>query len=456
MTDNILGGPFDDYQNYAMSYDSVESESHINGVTEDDDDFEDIEEELSEQHYDPSFDSITVNPLEQFSSIVESENTTHLNEFSSVTFAGPSITSTQGTYNKKRKGTPKRVSSTPTSSAGDKNSALLEFNRSNNNTELRSTRTNTNGIATHERNGFKRVSVKRYNDHVRVADKVTVTSQVSKDMKFSPINLQKQLATAYKKIDLLKKENATLLQRLEESHIDQVLMKFQNILHEKDTRIDALEAENHSLQQITRQQTKYLEKTEKKKIETGKTDDVYNQDRQISILMEHVKKLNGKITELRKEERELHSCNEKYKTKNSRLRKKVKKLTNMLELSKLDNCRTQINGDILDQVHSMKLEPSIDEPAVVAESTKSKAAMLEESKRIISRQKDMIANLEKSLQVQRVGFLKEISSIKNEMLSSVEEQRKLEKELAKRELIERNQVLAVIHLVTVLLISYPI
>ena len=131
------------------------------------------------------------------------------------------------------------------------------------------------------------------------------------------------------------------------------------------------------------------------------------QEKQIEILMQHIKKINTKLTESRKTIRLTKNENDHLKLKNLKMQKQIYKVKKAFqELS-------QQEKDFLN--HSYENLNSIDNNNNnnnnhTQENDKEEN---KETKLSTNRLKSIISQLEKSLKKQRDSFLKEISSLKS-------------------------------------------
>jgi hypothetical protein len=289
---------------------------------------------------------------------------------------------------------------------------------------------------------------------VKLTKNTVITSAIAanNEMRFNPSILKKQLDSALRKVESYKKENSVLVKKLDETRFNDKFERFRSALMEKEVLIENLTSENIALREIARYQTKFL--LTKEKEEAVKTSDpdnlVASQEKQIEILMAHIKKVNSKLAECRKTIRLTKNENDSLKYKNLRMQKqifKVKKAFNDLSQKEQEDVTQSFNQlSIKEQLEKFQEQQM--------ELDKLEDEMENEKKLSSDRLKNIIHQLEKSLKKQKDSFLREISTLKIELAKSLQDQRKLEVELNKRELLTKNHVPIIIYFFLIYLFEY--
>eukprot|EP01036_Dinobryon_divergens_P033920 gene33920-43822_t len=281
-----------------------------------------------------------------------------------------------------------------------------------------------------------------------------VASQVSADMTAHPSVMQKQLALAQKKIEAYRKQIEFLQNHVENSEVERIFEKLKRAVIEKDGEIVKLQSENQSLRQIAREQGKHIMNQEI--IRNGHSDGETSksQEKQIEVLMTHIRRLNSTLGECRKKERLTAETNEEFKKQNLKLTRKITTLNRNFEMLKAaaaikksprpgeeSGNQTEREANLTEEEIETLLalrKKSRKKTAVEAAVTTS-AADLEKMKK----QKDLIARLEKSIRIQKTGFQHEIHGLKTELERYKAEKKKAETDLVSQESSFKQQIAAI-------------
>lgn len=165
-----------------------------------------------------------------------------------------------------------------------------------------------------------------------------VMSVVSKEAAYSynPAVLQRQLHTALQRVSAYKKANDLLQQKLDGRNIEQAVEKYRALLLEKEQQISDLQSENSSLRQIAHSQGRKLQDTARKEMDPLDTE--LTQEKQIEIMVMHVRKIRAKLIAAYEKQHELEAENDKLKSakqksskKCARLRREARELREMNE-----------------------------------------------------------------------------------------------------------------------------
>ena len=139
---------------------------------------------------------------------------------------------------------------------------------------------------------------KKYQHRLRLA---AVVSKMNEETKLSVATMEKQLVTAFKKIDQYSKLNQILTRKLDSTSVEAEFGKYKTALQEQDEIITKLMEEKRALLRTVREQAKLLE-VESKAI--GPEGIVVFSDGQIKVLNEKLRKLHLQLSEYRQKYQE--------------------------------------------------------------------------------------------------------------------------------------------------------
>lgn len=275
-----------------------------------------------------------------------SPNNENLKEFSSVTFANAKQKSPTKTAKSKM-----NTDSTQ-SKKYETNKTYRQVNRDQSKIENQSTDVHTHsshttcqqesikpsGDKTSKNNTkFRRIPINRaaalHGGESMLTPKMNninvVASVVAADTKHDVFALQKQLASALRRVAAYKQDNDHLRTKLDSANIEASLERYKHLLVEKDSKLMALADENQSLRQIARFQSKGLVKGERER--SSQPERELSQDRQIEILVEHVRKVKTKLADCRAREDALAEENGLLREKTAKQGRRITKLRRVVD-----------------------------------------------------------------------------------------------------------------------------
>eukprot|EP01038_Epipyxis_sp_PR26KG_P014829 gene14829-19923_t len=287
---------------------------------------------------------------------------------------------------------------------------------------------------------YQRIQIEPIDENLHPLPKQTkVRSNISQESKqSSSYILQRQLDSALKKLESYRRENQVLTARLDESRFRETIEKFKSQLIDNNIHIEKLTNENICLKEIARHQTKFLVDKNKEKENSTSDDDNFSYEKQIEVLMIHIKKINSKTTELRDREKKtreeaqfLKNKNQLLESKNVKLNRKVDKLSSKIRMMELSAQDTMEQND--KQV-PLANDDNISDNEIQEEDT------LETCRFKFMKAKSLVTRLERSLRLQRDSHNKEVVSLKSELSRGLAEQKRLESELNKQEALGRQHI----------------
>ena len=335
----------------------------------------DFTEGIAGQGYEDDF----YNESQQGSSVVKSAN---IQEFSSVTFFKDESNQISPEGNKplkkklKRKQTPKEAKAKPAKSEGNVSAKPNTGDRratprtqtpkenGDNNPANRGVSNNNNNNNNNSEIDNQYHKYKRYEVHtpqmtdINTRTVIPITSHVVKDLRHNAFSIQRQLDLALKKIESYKQENSLLRSKLDSSNIEAAVERYKGALLEKEIKITQLQEENNSLKKVARHQSKGLMKSDHDRQHQPEIE--MSQDRQIQILMEHIKKLKIKLEDYKVMEKQFIDENSALKTQNGKLTRRVTKLKRQVtEL--INGPHRSPKPDLLDMINEdlSKLDSSL-------------------------------------------------------------------------------------------------
>lgn len=298
--------------------------------------------------------------------------------------------------------------------------------------------------------------------------------------------IQKQLHVALKQADTYRKQNEVLLRKLDSSNITEAIDRYKALLLEKEQRIHILESENSGLKQISRHQAKFIESVERKNSDLPHHE--MSQEKQIEILLLQVRKVRARWKDARsKEERAtnkikiLKQTNVRLETQNAKLQSRMMDLSRQIEnlvrqqqfqqqeeLKILGDDESGNNTDDANATDENTKEGRVTVPMngdsingdiyidggsnrhrkIVSNKKRrnSQKHIIEEYKQAADRQRVQVQALEQSIRTQYTALQNEISTLKIAADSAIKEQQRLQRELNRRELFSRNQLITIRHL----------
>lgn len=311
--------------------------------------------------------------------------------------------------------------------------------------------------------------------------KVNITSD---DPSIHPQHvLKKQLDTALKKIQLLSKERAILMDKLDADHLGQELDKMRDTIAQQDRLIKKLKSDNYGLSLITRNQARLLSKDEQ---EEGAN--IGSNEGHVKILLERVRRLGNHLNASKLTERKAIEDFERVKKLYTASREQAERREKVIATlySKLDqNSVSELSQSLVSNESKNKryetsplknkkflnnnysdpnrgieasLALELSEIENVEKNESKKANYISVGSASITTSKDqektsrtqkaddsahVVEKLQKAIRVQRVGYTNEINNLKGQIAALKNENVKLRDELDEREKEGRMHVIQV-------------